>query len=594
MVEIGQLINGKYRVVRLIGDGGMGSVYEANHELLGSAVALKFLHSELAEEFSLKERFLQEAHVSATIQSPHIVRVLDVDVTNGVPFLVMDLLKGQPLQRKLSEQGRFGVEQALGYTQQILTGLQAAHERNIVHRDLKPDNVFITYGHHGEELLKLLDFGIAKVKQAAGEKGNLTQPGAVMGTPEYMAPEQAYSADQVDARSDVYSVGVMLFEMLSGRRPAEGETPQDIAQQILFGTALRLDQLAPELPSGLVRVVHTAIEPRPEDRWADARALREALLPFVGTRHPASTHGSTTPEGHVSAYIPVAKTPRIDGTRPAPVKVRRPTTKRERAASLEIPVEIDRGSQVPATIPPTEGPPRASALPPSSDPAVAPTIRQTASMPAVPPSAHATATVNSELVPHLHIDSNARGLPQLPKVTRHTVVARRKSNSWIWITLLLVAGLAGGGVAAYAYYEQTYNSPVPPPRPVLRYPNAVAAAPSASDVQALDQTTGPTIIKPLDPAALEHTPIQPRPPSGGVAPRPNPTPSLPGTPSVSAGEPATPNVSSGGPLPPFTLPTSLPFPVAWPSIALPTAFPPVVLPSGFSIPGLTPPAANSQ
>src|SRR5688572_373592 len=119
MVEIGQLINGKYRVVRLIGEGGMGSVYEAHHELLGSAVALKFLHQELAEEFSLKERFLQEAHVSATIQNPHIVRVLDVDVTNGVPFLVMDLLQGQPLQRKLSARGRFSVDEALGYVQQI-------------------------------------------------------------------------------------------------------------------------------------------------------------------------------------------------------------------------------------------------------------------------------------------------------------------------------------------------------------------------------------------------------------------------------------------------------------------------------------------
>lgn len=593
MVEIGQLINGKYRVVRLIGDGGMGSVYEAHHELLGSAVALKFLHTDLAEEFSLKERFLQEAHVSATIQNPHIVRVLDVDVTEGVPFLVMDLLQGQSLQRKLSTEGRFGVDQALGYVQQILTGLQAAHDRNIVHRDLKPDNVFITKGHNGEELLKILDFGIAKVKQAAGQKGNLTQPGAVMGTPEYMAPEQAYSADQVDARSDVYSVGVMLFEMLSGKRPAEGETPQDIAQQVLFGKALRLDQLVPELPAGLVRVVHTAIEPRPEDRWADARALRDALLPFVNTRYPASTYaGAGSVQGSVSTYVPVDKTPRIDGTRPKS-KSRRPGTKVDRMASLEIPVEIDRGSQVPSTLPPTDGPPRVSALPSSSlDFAVAPTVRQTAEMEAVATKSP-SATVNSEFSPSPRVTVTGQA-PNLPRIAGHTMVGRRKKSSAGWVTATIVLVLLGAGGAGYYYYDQEYNSPVPPPRPVLRYPVAAVATPA----QSVAQSSGPTIIEPLDPAALEETPVPqtPRPPSGGVAsPKPNPTtpPVLFPTPgAASSADPAP--APSGGPLPPFTLPTSFPFPAGLPSITLPTALPQVVLPSGFSIPGLTPQTANSQ
>lgn len=595
MVEIGQVLNGKYRVTRLIGDGGMGSVYEAHHELLGSNVALKFLHAELAEEFSLKERFLQEAHVSATIQSPHIVRVLDVDVANGVPFLVMDLLKGQPLQRKLSELGRFSVEQALGYTQQILTGLQAAHDRNIVHRDLKPDNVFITLDHNGEELLKILDFGIAKVKQAAGEKGNLTQPGAVMGTPEYMAPEQAYSADQVDARSDVYSVGVMLFEMLSGKRPAEGDTPQEIAQQILFGKALRLDQLVPDLPPGLVRVIHTAIEPRPEDRWTDARALREALLPFVVARHPSSTYGGgASHDGHVSAYTPVAKTPRIDGTRPQ-AKSRRPSTKLDRVASLEIPIDIDPTSNVPTTVPPQSGPPRASALPPSSDPAIAPTIRQTEGMKAVSPKPGVRATVSSD-VPPKQLESS----PQIPRIASNTVVARRRKGSWVGVTVLVVCMLAGGAGAGYYYYDQTYNAPVPPPRPVLRYPNAVPATVPAPT--AAGKTSGPTVIKPLDPAALEDEPVAqpaPRPAAGGGAlPRPNPPSppvSLPGaTPSPEASAPAGSSVPSGGPLPPFTMPTGLPFPIAIPSITLPSGLPPVVLPSGFAIPGLTPMTANSQ
>src|SRR5690606_5826100 len=230
------------------------------------------------------------------------------------PYLVMDLLKGEPLQRRIT-QGRLTIGKTLDFASQILVGLQEAHDKHIVHRDLKPDNVFITRGQHGEELLKILDFGIAKLPQAAGEKGNLTQPGAVMGTPEYMAPEQAYSADQVDARSDVYSVGVMIFEMLSGKRPVEGETPQEIAHKILMGDVLRLEEVAPEVPPGLVRVIHTAMEPRPEDRWADARALREALMPFAPVNPYASTGVSRPLTGQAVPFVQVTKTPRIDGAR---------------------------------------------------------------------------------------------------------------------------------------------------------------------------------------------------------------------------------------------------------------------------------------
>ncbi len=202
-------------------------------------------------------------------------------------------------------------------------------------------------------------------------------------------------------------------------------------------------------------MVHTAIEPRPEDRWSDARALREALLPFVISRHPASTYGgAASHEGQASAYMPVAKTPRVDGTRPQ-VKSRRPSTKVDRVASLEIPVEIDRASQVPTTLPPTEGPPRASELPPSFDPAVAPTIRQTEGMKAVVPNAGASPTVSDAGQPQL------QQVPQIPRIAGNTVVARRKRGSWIGITVLVVGILGGGAGAGYYYYDQTYNSPVP-------------------------------------------------------------------------------------------------------------------------------------
>lgn len=623
MVDVGQVINGKYRIVRLIGDGGMGSVYEAHHQVLGVNVALKFLHPELSEEFNLKERFLQEARVSATIHNPHIVRVLDVDVFDERPYLVMDLLKGEPLQRRMAHHGRLSVAQTLDYANQILAGLQEAHDKNIVHRDLKPDNVFITKGQHGEELLKILDFGIAKLRQDAGAKANLTQPGAVMGTPEYMAPEQAYSADQVDARSDVYSVGVILFEMLSGKRPAEGETPQEIAHKILMGQVLRLDQIAPDVPAGLVRVIHTAMEARPEDRWADARALREALMPFAPVNPFASTGVGRPPTGQPMTgqgvpFVQVSKTPRLDGVRGASASDRPPTRvdardSRPAAASapgprtpntvsLNIPVVV-ASEQVPATVPPSAGPPRASALPPEpladawaaseADPATAATVHQTADMKAAPDQrrAGAGATVNLPNVPgnapgsQVRTDPMARSTGEL----RGPTVVRRKSGpNWGLIGALGVVLLGAGGWLGYYFYEGQYDALVPPPRPVRRTPAATVGetnpAPSASAKPA-----GPTEIAPLDPAALEDDPDQGRWQNAPATPAP--APRTPGAGAATPGASAPATTTPAGPV--FSLPTAIPLPTGAIQIptALPTALPQLPLPTGFSIPGLTPPPA---
>jgi serine/threonine-protein kinase len=236
--QVGQLVNNKYRLVRMLGDGGMGSVFEARHEVLGSSVALKFLHPELARRQGLVQRFLQEARVSAKIQSLHVVRVTDVEQTGeGLPFIVMEFLNGKSLQALYEElyrnQKRLTFEDGLRYAMQILDGLEAAHEEGVVHRDLKPDNVMIVSGKRGESVVKLLDFGIAKLKINGELYKGLTRPGVIMGTPEYMAPEQVFSADQVDARADIFSCGVMFFEMFAGRRPVGGEEAHQIAAQYL-------------------------------------------------------------------------------------------------------------------------------------------------------------------------------------------------------------------------------------------------------------------------------------------------------------------------------------------------------------------------
>ncbi len=215
----GDVIGGKYRIVRLIGDGGMGTVYEAHHEFLETSVALKFLHAELAQRAGLGSRFLQEARVSARIRSPHVTHVTDVDQTaDGSPYLVMELLHGEPLQQAMDRRGKLPPEQAVDFALQILSGLESAHAIGVVHRDLKPDNVFIVPATGGP-LLKLIDFGIAKLRASTEFQKGLTRAGVIMGTPEYMAPEQLFAAENVDHRADLYSLGVILFEMLSGPSP---------------------------------------------------------------------------------------------------------------------------------------------------------------------------------------------------------------------------------------------------------------------------------------------------------------------------------------------------------------------------------------
>ncbi|MBX3259923.1 MAG: serine/threonine protein kinase [Labilithrix sp.] len=271
MVEVGQVISGKYKLLRLLGDGGMGAVYEAEHLTLGTHVAIKVLHSDLARRTGIAERFLQEARVSAQIRSPHVVQVIDVDRTaDDVAYLVMELLQGEPLSGVVKRQQKLAVGTACEYAVQILQALEAAHALGVIHRDLKPDNVFVTF-QGGKSILKLIDFGIAKLKTAqAGQTKNLTVAGMLMGTPEYMAPEQAYSADKVDVRADLYAVGVMLYEMLSGQAPATADDPRVLVLKVERGEVTPLVQAAPGIEPQLAGFVHRAMAPRPELRFANA------------------------------------------------------------------------------------------------------------------------------------------------------------------------------------------------------------------------------------------------------------------------------------------------------------------------------------
>lgn len=305
---IGGLIGGKYRVIRLIGEGGMGSVYEAQHEQLGTRVALKFLHPDLAEQQTLVARFLQEARVSARIKSPHVTRVMDVDQTpDGDAYFVMELLEGESLEQRMQRTGPLGLEETLEIGLQILSALEAAHAEGVVHRDLKPDNVWLT-PVAGAPWVKLLDFGIAKLRTTNEFQSVQTRPGSMMGTPAYMAPEQAISADQVDVRADLYSFGVMTYEMLSGQRPVPGDDISEILERLVRGEARPLHTICPGVPLGLSALIDALVSPNPDDRPRSASAVRSEIAYYA--------HSSNPPPSRLSVPVPGTVPPDEPGLPP--------------------------------------------------------------------------------------------------------------------------------------------------------------------------------------------------------------------------------------------------------------------------------------
>ena len=266
----GSVLCGRYTLGRLIGSGGMGAVYEGTHRN-GNPVAVKVLHPELCASSEIRARFLGEGYVANKVKHPGVVRVLDDDTAeDGTAFLVMDLLKGETLESRLSAQPVLPELEAVELTCALLDILVAAHRADIVHRDIKPENVFLTT--EGET--KVLDFGIAKI---LGSR-TATRTGFAMGTPLYMAPEQARGLMRlVDGQSDVWSVGATLFRCLTGRCVYEGETPELVMIQAATQPPPRLEAVVPGADAELCEVVNLALEPTKEKRWASASAMFSAL-----------------------------------------------------------------------------------------------------------------------------------------------------------------------------------------------------------------------------------------------------------------------------------------------------------------------------
>ncbi len=281
------LVAGKYRVERVIGVGGMGVVVAAQHVELGELVALKFLKEEAATKPELVERFLREARAATRIKSEHVVRVMDVGrLEDGRPFLVMEYLDGSDLGETLARQGAMAVSDAVECVLHACEALAIAHALGIVHRDIKPANLFKTSRPDGTPLVKLVDFGISKAALTGrlGEDMSLTRSQSVVGSPLYMSPEAMESARRIDARSDIWSLGVVLYELLSGTLAFSGESITQVCIAVLQEEPRSLRELEPAIPEGLERVVRRCLAKNPGERYQTVADFAEALLPFGPSR----------------------------------------------------------------------------------------------------------------------------------------------------------------------------------------------------------------------------------------------------------------------------------------------------------------------
>ena len=281
----GMVLAGKYTVEKTLGEGGMGVVVAAYHELLGQRVAIKFLRPHLCEDQGVVGRFVREARLAAKVQSEHVARVIDVgNLEGGSPYMVMEYLEGQDLGELLHDQGPLPVATAIDYVFQACEAIAEAHKIGIVHRDLKPSNLFLTKRADGSSLIKVLDFGISKFTEqstAPMDAAALTQTQNILGSPLYMSPEQLRSAKNVDARADIWALGVILYELIAGMPPFMGESVSHLLAVIVADPHEPLMKVAPGVPQHLSDAIDRCLSKKREDRFTSVAQLTRELLPHA-------------------------------------------------------------------------------------------------------------------------------------------------------------------------------------------------------------------------------------------------------------------------------------------------------------------------
>ena len=293
-LSTGDIIDGKYRIVRLIGEGGMGAVYEAENMRIHRKVAIKVLHAGVAQTGEAVSRFEREAQAAGRIGSEHIVEVLDLgNLPSGDRYMVMEFMDGDALSGRIRARGRLTPSEVYPIMHQLLEALAAAHGAGIIHRDLKPDNVYLLKSRGGKaDFVKLLDFGISKFNQLSGDSSfSMTRTGAVMGTPYYMAPEQAKGARDLDHRVDLYAAGVILYEAITGEVPFNADTFNELLFKIVLEAARPVEQMVPGIDPNFAAIVNKSMAREPAARFQSAREFQQTLEQWAAGAGPQLATG---------------------------------------------------------------------------------------------------------------------------------------------------------------------------------------------------------------------------------------------------------------------------------------------------------------
>jgi eukaryotic-like serine/threonine-protein kinase len=302
-LSTGDIIDGKYRIIRLLGEGGMGAVYEGENTRIHRRVAIKVLHSAVAQTGEAVARFEREAQAAGRIGSEHIVEVLDLgNLPSGDRYMVMEFMDGDSLSGRIRSRGRLTAGETYPIIHQLLEALSAAHGAGIIHRDLKPDNVYLLKTRGGKaDFVKLLDFGISKFNQLSGDSGfSMTRTGAVMGTPYYMAPEQAKGSRDLDHRVDLYAAGVILYEAVTGEVPFNADTFNELLFKIVLEQARPVEQVVPGIDPNFAAIVNKSMARDPAARFQSAREFQQALEQWAAGAGPqlaASLNASAQASG---------------------------------------------------------------------------------------------------------------------------------------------------------------------------------------------------------------------------------------------------------------------------------------------------------
>jgi serine/threonine-protein kinase len=497
LLKPGVLLAGKYRVQRLIGRGGMAEVYAATHEVLQQTVAIKILLPDVASNAGATARFINEARAAARIRGENVAIVTDVGaLDDGSAYMVLEYLEGEDVEDYASRIGPLNPPEAVDFVLQALQALAQAHTLGFVHRDIKPSNLFLSKRHDGSTIVKVLDFGISKAPRLSeSSEGHATSTRTVLGSPYYMAPEQARSARSVDPRADQWAIGVTLYRLLTGELPFGGETLTELLLEIVEATPLRPRSYRPELPEGLEAVVLRCLKKDRTERFTNVAELAQALQPYAGSEGPAVERISRT-MGIVRSAVPAP------AAAPVPVPPAAEATATPGYVDTASSVVVAPGSTI-------------VGKPASSGRGTAPT------MPAPPMTGAASlvGTVESAGT-HTHASWGESSIDRPPTTRRAPLLLAAGAGG-----LLLVGGIVFALTSGHPSHE---TSTAPVATEVATHPAEQATAPEPTSI---------TLAPPKAAAPVPPTPPSPAPtaePSATAAsvvaaPPPARTPSAPGS-----------------------------------------------------------------